>query len=230
MADTIEMVKPYLERALTDEEFRKDLKDALQAARELYGPLSKQNGVAAAPRALATDKKAQEQLRRAIDDLLSAKDNLKGKKQKSHKGRNMLLLAGLVAGALYNPWTGPQTREKLLDMIAGSDDLQPLDTFETPVADTAAAVEADGGRGCGGRPRRTATPTRSTSGVRPSRGPDPDGLDGLRRWSGPRRWRAPAAARRARARSRAEMSLASSSTAPARPTRPAPGARAARRY
>jgi hypothetical protein len=44
MGDTVEMVRPYLERALRDEEFRKDLKDALQAARELYGPLSKSNG------------------------------------------------------------------------------------------------------------------------------------------------------------------------------------------
>ena len=70
-------------------------------------------------------------MRRALDDLMSAKDTLKGKKQKkSHKGRNMVLLAGIVAGALYNPWTGPQTREKLLDMIAGNDDLQPLETFE----------------------------------------------------------------------------------------------------
>jgi hypothetical protein len=145
VAGTFEVVKPYLERAMTDEEFRKDLRDALAAARELYGPLSKQNGVSGGARALATDKKAQEQMRRAIDDLLSAKDSLQGKRKKSHKGRNMVLLAGLVAGALYNPWTGPQTREKLLDVIAGQDDLQPLDAFETTVADTAATVEETAG-------------------------------------------------------------------------------------
>ncbi|HET9286030.1 MAG TPA: hypothetical protein VFO26_00600 [Gaiella sp.] len=141
MVDTLELVKPYLERALRDEEFRKDLKDALGAARELYGPLTKQNGVSGSAKALATDKKAQEQMRRALDDLMSAKDTLKGKKKKSHKGRNMVLLAGVVAGALYNPWTGPQTREKLLDMIAGSDDLQPLETFDAPAADVVDATE-----------------------------------------------------------------------------------------
>ncbi len=141
MSGTIETVKPYLARALNDEEFRNDLKDALAAARELYGPLSKQNGVSGGARALATDKKAQEQMRRAIDDLLSAKDTLQGKKKKGHKGRNMVLLAGIIAGALYNPWTGPQTREKLLDMIAGQDDLQPLDTFETMTADAGATIE-----------------------------------------------------------------------------------------
>jgi hypothetical protein len=140
VTDTFETVKPYLERALHDEDFRKDLKDALAAARELYGPLSKQNGVTGGARALATDKKAQEHMRRAIDDLLSAKDTLKGKK-KGRKGRNLLLLAGIVAGALYNPWTGPQTREKLLDLIAGQDDLQPLDTFEAPASDAATSFD-----------------------------------------------------------------------------------------
>ena len=117
MSDTFDAVKPYIERALRDEEFRNDLKDAMSAARELYGPLTKQkNGVGGSARALATDKKAQEQMRKAIEDLMSAKDTLQGKKKKSKKGRNMLLLAGVIAGALYNPWTGPQTREKLLDM------------------------------------------------------------------------------------------------------------------
>jgi hypothetical protein len=141
IADTFDTVKPYLERALHDEEFRNDLRDALKAARELYGPLSKQNGVSGGARALATDKKAQEQMRRALDDLMSAKDTLQGKKKKSHKGRNMVLLAGIIAGALYNPWTGPQTREKLLDLIAGQDDLQPLDTFGTSAPDTTSTVE-----------------------------------------------------------------------------------------
>jgi hypothetical protein len=146
MTDTFETVKPYLERALHDEEFRQDLRDALKAARELYGPLSKQNGVSAGARALATDKKAQEQVRRALDDLMSAKDTLQGRKQKkSHKGRNMVLFAGVIAGALYNPWTGPQTREKLLDLIAGQDDLQPLDAFETASADVAATIDEAAG-------------------------------------------------------------------------------------
>jgi hypothetical protein len=132
MTDTFEAIRPYLERALRDDEFRRDLKDALSAARELYGPLSKGNGVTGGAKALATDKKAQEHLRRAVDDLASAANTLQGAKKKSHKGRKMLILAGIVAGALYNPWTGPQTREKILDMIAGNDDLEPLETYAAP--------------------------------------------------------------------------------------------------
>lgn len=132
VADTFEAVRPYLERALRDEEFRKDLKDALSAARELYGPLTKGDGMAASARNLATDKKAQEHMKRALEDLTSAAGTLQGTKKKSHKGRKMLILAGIVAGILYNPWTGPQTREKILDMIAGSDDLEPLESYAPP--------------------------------------------------------------------------------------------------
>ena len=54
----------------------------------------------------------------------------------------MILLAGVIAGALYNPWTGPQTRDKLLDLIAGNDDLQPLDGFDETVAESAETAEA----------------------------------------------------------------------------------------
>jgi hypothetical protein len=129
MGDTVDLVRPYLERALRDEDFRKDLKDALHAARELYGPLSKSNGgVKEQAKLLATDKKSQDQLRRAFEEFSNVAGTLQGKK-KGRKGRRMLLLAGVVAGALYNPWTGAATRDKLLDMIAGNDDLQPLDGF-----------------------------------------------------------------------------------------------------
>jgi hypothetical protein len=131
VTETVETLRPYLDRALTDEDFRKDLKDALEAARELYGDLQKRNGgLTGTATKLATDKNAQEQLRRALEDLQSAGERLKGTK-KSHKGRNTLLLAGVIVGALYNPWTGEQTRKWLLDRIAGGDELQPLESYET---------------------------------------------------------------------------------------------------
>lgn len=151
LGDTIDTIRPYLERALKDDDFRKDLKDALQAARELYGPLSQGNGLTGSARMLATDKKAQENLRRAFDDLSSAAETIQGKK-KGKKGRKALLLAGVVAGALYNPWTGAQTREKLMDLIGGDDDLQPLDTFDTMPATTvpAPAAAMSGTTGTGG--------------------------------------------------------------------------------
>jgi hypothetical protein len=128
---TVETLKPYVERALTDPAFRDDLKDAFDAARDLYGPLTKKDGVAGAATMVATDKKTQKQLRKTLDEVSKAAGTLQGKKS-SHKVRNTALVAGVVAGALYNPWTGEQTRKWLLDKIAGDDGLQPLEGFDVP--------------------------------------------------------------------------------------------------
>jgi Iap family predicted aminopeptidase len=137
VAPTVETLKPYLDRALNDKEFRDDLKEALSAAKKLYGPLvkdAKDDGAAKSASRLATDEKVQENLRKALEEFGKAAGSLKGKKQKSHKGRNAMLLAGLIAGALYNPWSGPQTREWLMDKVAGDDDLQPLEEFDFSAA------------------------------------------------------------------------------------------------
>jgi hypothetical protein len=133
LAPTVETLKPYLDRALNDKEFRGDLKEAMAAARKLYGPLAKDvkdDGAAKSAARLATDAKVQENLRKALEEFGKAAGTLKGKKKKSHKGRNAMLLAGLVAGALYNPWSGQQTRSWLMDKVAGDDDLQPLEGFD----------------------------------------------------------------------------------------------------
>jgi hypothetical protein len=141
ITDTFETLKPYIDRALTDPEFRADVKDALEAARELYGPLTRANGdLSATAKRMATDKKAQKQAKRALEDLQRASATLKGKKaKKKRRGRKMVLLAGVIVGALYNPWTGPQTREWLLDRIAGDDELQPL--VDTELAEAVAEAE-----------------------------------------------------------------------------------------
>lgn len=149
---SIDGVRPYLERALTDPDFRKDLKHALEAARDLYAPLAKaEGGVASSAKVLATDKKAQESLRRAVEDLGSAATTLQGKGKAGKKGgKKGLLLAGVVAGALYNPWTGAQTRSWLLDRIAGDDDLQPLEDLVPPAPEAVGSGPADASYGTNG--------------------------------------------------------------------------------
>ena len=137
VAPTVETLKPYLDRALHDKDFRDDLKEALAAAKKLYGPLVqdvREEGAVKSATRLATDAKVQENLRKALEDFGKAADSFKGKK-KGHKGRKAMLLAGLIAGALYNPWSGTQTRSWLMDKVAGDDDLQPLDGFDLPASD-----------------------------------------------------------------------------------------------
>jgi hypothetical protein len=131
-------MKPYVERALTDEKVRDDVRDAIAAAREIYDELIGNRRVTHVAARMATDKDIQENLRRAIDDMRKAADRVQGKE--SHKARNTILFAGIVAGILFNPMTGPATREWLKDLFGGSD---PGD-FGEPAADTGDTSSSNG--------------------------------------------------------------------------------------
>ena len=119
--DAASNVKPYVDRAISDERLREDVMSAFATAKDLYNELiGGRNAVALATR-VATDDEIRDRLREAVDDLRSAADRLQGKRE--HNGRNTtLLLAGIALGILFNPITGPDTRRWLKDMLGGGDD------------------------------------------------------------------------------------------------------------
>ena len=119
--DRIQEVRPYVERAVKDEDVRDNVMAAFQAAREVYNELLGDRGVTAIASRVATDRDIQDKLREAIDDLREAADHVQGKKD--HSGRNtMLLLTGITLGILFNPMTGPATRQWLKERILGPSD------------------------------------------------------------------------------------------------------------
>ena len=121
ITDTAENVRPYVERAVKDEEVRENVKSALAAARNIYDELIGARGVTYAATRMATDKDLQESLRSAIDDLRTAADRVQGKD--AHTGRNVtLLVTGIALGLLFNPVTGPSTRRWLSDLVLGKDE------------------------------------------------------------------------------------------------------------
>jgi hypothetical protein len=116
--DRISDAKPYVTRALQDEEVRENVKSAIAAAREIYDEIIGGRRPTAVAARVATDKEIQDNLRAAIDDLKKAANRVQGKKE--HTSRNAtLLLTGIVLGVLFNPVTGPQTREWLTDKLLG---------------------------------------------------------------------------------------------------------------
>jgi hypothetical protein len=116
--DRLSDAKPYVARALQDEEVRENVKSAIAAAREIYDELIGGRRPTAVAARVATDKEIQDNLRSAIDDLKKAATRVQGKKE--HTSRNAtLLLTGIVLGVLFNPLTGPQTREWLSEKILG---------------------------------------------------------------------------------------------------------------
>lgn len=113
--------RPYVERALTDEDVRKDLRNAFDTAREIYDELMGGRGPTAVAARVATDKDMQEDIKRIVAELRDASDRIQGKHE--HKGRNStLLIAGIALGILFNPMTGPATRSWLKDRLGGGGD------------------------------------------------------------------------------------------------------------
>ncbi len=115
----VDTLRPYVKRAMEDPELRDDLVAAFVAAKSLYGQMSKGEGVRGKAETIS-DKDFQKQLQSLVSDVSEASDRLKGEQQKAHKARNrVILLTGVTLGVLYNPWTGPQTREWIMERIAG---------------------------------------------------------------------------------------------------------------
>jgi hypothetical protein len=115
-------VKPYVDRALSDEKLRAEVLSAFATARDLYNELvGGRTAATVAPR-VATDEEIRAKLKAAIEDLRSAAERLQGKRKDDHKRGRTLLLLGILIGILFNPVTGPDTRKWIKDTIGGGDD------------------------------------------------------------------------------------------------------------
>src|SRR5918912_2038670 len=113
--------RPYIERAVKDEELRQNVRNAFESAREVYNELLGGRGAIPLATRVATDKDIQDRLREAVDELREAADRVQGKKD--HGARNTaLLLTGIALGILFNPISGPQARKWLSDKLFGPSD------------------------------------------------------------------------------------------------------------
>lgn len=121
VSDAASNVKPYVDRVMRDEELRENVRNAYESARSIYDELMGPRRVTGLATRVATDKDLQEEFKSVIAELREAADRVQGKKD--HSGRNsFLLLVGITLGALFNPITGPQTREWLSNRLFGGGD------------------------------------------------------------------------------------------------------------
>jgi hypothetical protein len=113
-------VRPYVRRAVGDDEVKDNLKDAFYAAKDIYDELfGGRSGIAVAQR-VATDGEIHDNLKKISEDLRRTVDRVQGKDD--HTGRNIfLLLTGVAIGVLFNPFSGPATRKWLKDKVFGAE-------------------------------------------------------------------------------------------------------------
>ncbi len=135
--DTADTVRPYVDRALHDEDLHDNLKEAFEAARSVYAELLGNRNLTATATRVATDKEIQETLKKAVDELREASRRVQGKED--HGTRNtMLLLAGITAGIMLNPLTGPPTRKWVMEKITG----ESSDDFAYPPPSSSSSTDA----------------------------------------------------------------------------------------
>ena len=113
-------MRPYVERAMSDDNLRRDVLRAFAIARDLYSELARDRDrpITIASR-VATDDEIRDKLRDAIEDLRRASDRLQGKKERSGIRGSTLLVTGIALGILFNPVTGPETRRFIKDKFSG---------------------------------------------------------------------------------------------------------------
>jgi hypothetical protein len=121
VTDAAGNVKPYVERALHDEELRANVRNAYESARSIYNELLGNRGVTGVATRVATDKDIQDELRSTISELRKAADRVQGREAHSRRNGGLLLI-GIVLGILFNPLTGAQTRKWLSDRVLGGGD------------------------------------------------------------------------------------------------------------
>lgn len=127
VAGAASSARPYVERALRDQELRENVRNAYTSARAVYDELASRRKMTDAASRLASDKDMQAELRNAIDELRNAAGRVQSVKRQepepARAARNgLLLVAGIAIGLLVNPFTGPALRRWLGRTLFGSGD------------------------------------------------------------------------------------------------------------
>lgn len=117
--DAVSGATPVVKKLAKDEKFRKSV---AEAAKTIYDQLGDEKDVKALAAKVATDPKLQKDLAKHLNQV---QKSAKKASKKSRKKRNALIMGGIVLGLLYNPATGPETRQWIREKVVGPDE-----TFE----------------------------------------------------------------------------------------------------
>jgi hypothetical protein len=120
-AAAYETVRPFVNRALTDEEVRDNVLRAWNAARKVYGELGGEGPIGAASKLSGNDS-VRDDLDTTVKSLSEAIVRMSGREPKRRGGWGVFLLVAGVILVLFNPATGTDTRRWLKDHLFGSEE------------------------------------------------------------------------------------------------------------
>lgn len=114
-------VRPYVTRALHDDEIRTNVLRAWNAARKVYGELGGEGPLGAASKLSGKDS-VREDLDTTVQSLSEAIVRMSGNQPKRRSGWGFFFFLTTIIVVLFNPATGADTRRWLKDHLIGSEE------------------------------------------------------------------------------------------------------------
>ena len=114
-------VRPYVNRALQDDEIRTNVFRAWNAARKVYGELGGEGPIGAASK-LSGKESVREDLDTTVKSLSEAIVRMSGNQPRKRGGWGVFFLLAATLVVLFNPATGVGTRKWLKDHLFGSEE------------------------------------------------------------------------------------------------------------
>lgn len=120
-ATAYDTMRPYVDRALHDDEIRSNVFRAWNAARKVYGELGGEGPLGAASK-LSDKDSVREDLDTTVKSLSEAIVRMSGKQKKDRSSWSLFFLLAGALVVLFNPATGAGTRKWLKDHLFGSEE------------------------------------------------------------------------------------------------------------
>ena len=120
-ASVFDLFRPYVDRAVHDDEIRGNVVRAFSAARKVYDELGGEGPLGAASKLSAKDS-VRDDLDTTVQSLSEAIVRMSGQQPRRRSGWGFFVLLAIVGAVLFNPATGADTRRWLKDNLFGSEE------------------------------------------------------------------------------------------------------------
>lgn len=113
--------RPLVDRAVGDDEVRRNVVRAWGAARKVYDELSGEDAIKGLDK-LSRKDKVRDDIDTTVQSLSEAIVRMSGERKRDRPGWSLFVIGGLLAFILFNPATGASTRRWVKDHLLGSEE------------------------------------------------------------------------------------------------------------